>query len=485
VTTALVWFRRDLRLADNDALTHAARNSARLLAVYIHAAEDADGWQPGAASRWWLHHSLSSLSESMARIGGRLLLRRGAILDTLQTLIREFAVDMVCFNRLYEPARLAADDAIRRELEQQRVAVYVGRGHLLCEPWEISTSSRAPYRVFTPYARRLNDMVSVEVPLPAPRRLIPAAPRAASLSVDDLGLLPRIPWDAGLARAWQPGERGARRRLRSIPALLPGYAHDRDFPGTAGTTRLSPHLHFGEISPRQVGYALQQAQSSGGSGAARGAAALRRELQWREFAHHVLHHFPRTPDAPLDARFAKFRWRRSARLLHAWQRGETGIPIVDAGMRELWNSGWMHNRVRMIAASFLTKHARIDWRDGSRWFWDTLVDADLANNTLNWQWVAGCGADAAPYFRIFNPVLQSRKFAGDGIYIRRWLPELAALPDRHLHAPWLAPGSVLRESGVRIGRDYPPPVLDLAAERRAALAAFAAMRRVRRKEKAA
>lgn len=477
MTTALIWFRRDLRLTDNAALIHALETANRIVPVYLHAPEDDGDWAPGAASRWWLHHSLAALTESLAQRGSRLVIRRGPSLAALRRLVRDTGADAVCFNRLYEPARLAQDQAIEQALRADGVRVHAGQGHLLTEPWTIASQSGTPYRIYTPYARTAHARLIMSTPQPAPRALPLPPLRLKSLSLRELDLLPTIRWDAGLAGHWQPGETGARRRLRQLAARLPHYAHDRDRPAADGTTHLSPHLHFGEVSPQQVWRAIQQARVGVRAGVQRGAGILERELLWRDFAHHVLHHYPQTPARPLDARFQKFPWRRSQALLTAWHHGRTGIPIVDAGMRELWETGFMHNRVRMIVASFLTKHARLDWRQGARWFWDTLVDADLASNTLNWQWVAGCGADAAPYFRIFNPLLQSRKFDPQAEYLRRWLPELQALPAVHRHAPWLAPATMLAGAGLRLGKDYPLPVLDLATARNDALAAFQRWRR--------
>jgi deoxyribodipyrimidine photo-lyase len=470
MTTALVWFRRDLRLADNAALTRALKTASRIVPVYIHAPEEDGDWAPGAASRWWLHHSLMALAESLAQRGSRLVIRRGPSLEALRQLIHDTGASSVCFNRLYEPTRLGNDHDIEQVLAADRVEVFSGTGHLLSEPWAIQSRNGTPYRIYTPYARAVRATLTVPTPQPAPRALPLSPARLKSLPLQELGLLPRIHWDAGLARNWQPGEDGAARRLRRLAEVLPDYARARDVSGADGTTRLAPYLHFGELSPRQVWRAIAQASSRQTAGIVRGTEMLERELLWREFAHHVLHHFPHTPDAPLNPRFAGFPWQRAPKLLAAWQHGRTGIPIVDAGMRELWATGGMHNRVRMITASFLTKHLGIDWRAGARWFWDTLVDADLASNTLNWQWVAGCGADAAPYFRIFNPLLQSRKFDAQGEYLRRWLPELARLPDRHIHEPWRATASVQQAAGVRLGTGYPAPVLDLATARAAALA---------------
>jgi len=476
-TTAIVWFRRDLRLADNSALAQALAHARQVVPVYIHSPEEDGDWAPGAASRWWLHHSLAALRESLTRRDSRLVIRHGPTISTLREIIRETWATQVCFNRLHEPARLASDRAIEQALRRDGINVVVTGDHLLAEPNSIKTLSDSPYRGYTPFAHRLRTQLQVPIPLPAPRAQPSTPSRLKSLALEELDLLPRIRWDRGLAKNWTPGENGARARLRALATILSGYADQRDVPASNATSHLSPHLHFGEVSPRQVWQTIQQARASRRAGILRGADALERELLWREFAHHVLHHYPHTPVTPLDARFMKFPWRRSPRLLAAWQRGETGIPIVDAGMRELWSTGFMHNRVRMIVASFLTKHLRADWRHGARWFWDTLVDADLANNTLNWQWVAGCGADAAPYFRIFNPVLQSRKFDPQGEYLRRWLPELSRLPNRFIHSPQLAPAGALAEAGVRPGHNYPEPIVDLASARREALVSFSAVRR--------
>jgi len=476
---ALVWFRRDLRLADNAALRHALDAAERVVPAYIHAPDETRAWSPGAASRWWLHHSLAALDAQLRERGSRLVIRQAkSELDGLRTLARETGATRICWNRLYEPAEVAREAELADGLSAAGLEIETFPGHLLVEPRAVRTGSGGPYRVYTPFARAARAQLVIGPALMAPRALPPVPRTLRSDALAALGLLPRIRWDAGLAARWEPGAAGARRRLRALGAKLADYPTRRDFPAVDGTSGLSPHLHYGEITPAEVWRAVTAKAGAGRArGLVRGAETFERELLWREFAHHVLHHFPHTPDAPLDPRFTHFPWRRSKALLTAWQRGRTGIPIVDAGMRELWATGTMHNRVRMIAASFLTKHARLNWREGARWFWDTLVDADLANNTLNWQWVAGCGADAAPYFRIFNPVLQSRKFDPQGEYLARWLPELARLAPRHRHAPWTAPAAELAAGDVTPGRNWPRPVLDLAEERARALAAFHGSRR--------
>ncbi|NIP72729.1 MAG: deoxyribodipyrimidine photo-lyase [Gammaproteobacteria bacterium] len=468
----IVWFRNDLRLADHPALRHALRRDASIVPVFVHAPEEHEPWTTGAASRWWLHHSLVALDEALRRRGSRLTLRAGPSSATeLHGLARETGANAVLWNRRYEPALQRRDTAVHRALRAQGIETRDFPGALLFEPWAVATASGGPYRVFTPFWRNCGRQGVDQRTLPMPRRLSAPTRWPRSLAVGELGLLPRHNWVAGLHAAWRPGEDGAHRALAAFcDAGLADYGERRDLPGAAGTSRLSPHLHFGELTPRQVARGVQESPAAQHSG--RSVDQYLRALGWREFAYHVLHHFPETPQRPLDTRFEGFPWRRSRRLLAAWQHGATGYPIIDAGMRELWHTGWMHNRVRMLVASLLTKNCRIAWQHGARWFWDTLVDADLASNTLNWQWVAGCGADAAPYFRIFNPVLQGQRFDPDGDYVRRWVPELAGLPNTWLHRPWTAPQRTLGAAGVRLGRDYPKPAVGLQATREQALALY-------------
>jgi deoxyribodipyrimidine photo-lyase len=477
VSTALVWFRRDLRLADNPALAAAVEQAERVVAVYVHSPDDDGDWRPGAASNWWLHQSLVGLDEALRRRGLALTLRRGPAAAALLALAAETGATQVYWNRVYEPALVARDRTLEAELQAYGLACEGFNGALLFEPWEVRTAQGGPYKVFTPFWRVGQSMLDrLPAPLAAPRRLRGPARSPHSEPLGALGLLPRVPWDEGLAAHWAPGEPGAHARLEAFCAgALEDYAAARNRPDLAGSSRLSPHLHFGELSPRQCVAAVRNALVDRPAARTSGAAFLR-ELGWREFAHHLLHHFPRTTDAPLDERFARFEWARDDAALEAWRRGRTGYPLVDAGMRELWATGWMHNRVRMLVASLLTKNLRQPWLEGARWFWDTLVDADLANNTLGWQWTTGCGADAAPYFRIFNPVLQAERYDPQRAYLRRWLPELARLPDAWIHRPWQAPPGVLTEAGVELGSTYPRPVVDFAASRLAALAAYARIR---------
>jgi len=476
MTTALVLFRRDLRLADNPALVAACASHARILPVFIHAIdEQAPGanasWAAGAASRWWLHHSLASLQTQLQTHQANLHLRQGDSLPVLLELIRQSGAQAVYWNRLYEPATMARDTQIKAALREHGIEVHSQQGALWSEPWKITTQQGEPYRVFTPYWRNLRTRLNADAPLSEPDAAewldVPG-----NLPLAALGLLPRTRWDSGLTAAWQPGEPGAREMLELFcDDAINDYAHARDVPARHGTSRLSPHLHFGEISPRQIHFALQEHVQRVDARRRPDIEPYLRELGWREFAHHLLYHFPHTTTENFNSRFNGFQWAPPDDVqLERWQQGRTGIPLVDAGMRELWHTGWMHNRVRMVVASFLTKNLRQHWLHGARWFWDTLVDAYLANNTLGWQWVAGCGADAAPYFRVFNPVTQAKKFDPEGIYLRRWLPELADAPLDLLHEPWKDP-SMLARSG------YPAPMIDVAVSRQDALTAYQSMRR--------
>jgi deoxyribodipyrimidine photo-lyase len=423
----IVWFRLDLRLADNPALAAAVALGEPVIPVFIWAPEEEGAWPPGAASRWWLHHSLAALAKDL----GGLVIRREPSLGALRDIVRETGATAVFWNRRYEPALSARDTQVKQALLADGLRVESFNSALLFEPWEIKNKSGRPFQVFTPFYR--NCLAAHTIPSPV-GRVGPSVPRRwpSSLRLEDLHLLPAIDWARGFR--WQPGEAGALRALKQFTGTgVDSYATNRDRPAIAGTSRLSPHLHFGEISPRQIW-------------AATTSEPFRRQLIWREFAHHLLYHFPHTADAPLRPAFARFPWRRDPAGLRAWQRGQTGFPIVDAGLRELWTTGWMHNRVRMIVGSFLVKDLLLPWSAGARWFWDTLVDADLANNTLGWQWVAGCGADAAPFFRIFNPTTQAAKFDPPGAYIRRWTTTTC------------------------------PPILDHAAARDRALAALQRMK---------
>ena len=463
MTYALVWLRRDLRLADNAAL-HAALQAGYVpVPVYIHAPEEEAPWAPGAATRWWLHHSLAALDAGLRALGSALVVRTGDSGAELDRLLEETGAQAVYWNRLYDPAITRRDSTIKEALRSRGIRVESYAGHLIAEPWQIRNGSGEPYRVFTPFWRTLKGQWPLPEPLPAPNAL--PAHGFCGCALEALQLLPRIDWDQGLHATFTPGAERAREMLdRFVEAALEDYAHGRDRPDKQGTSSLSPHLHFGEISPRQIAQRLRGATP----GQRELAEPFLRELGWRDFSHHLLFHFPHTSEEPLQASFAEFPWAEVDPVkLAAWQRGRTGIPIVDAGMRQLWTTGWMHNRVRMIVASLLTKNLRYHWLNGARWFWDTLVDADLANNTQGWQWSAGTGADAAPYFRIFNPVTQGERFDPLGAYVKRYVPELAHLPAEHIHQPWSVGGV----------RGYPKPIVDLKGSREAALAAYTALRK--------
>jgi deoxyribodipyrimidine photo-lyase len=471
----LLWFRHDLRLADNPALHAALAHSDTIIPVYIHAPDEQAPWSPGGASRWWLHHSLSALEQELASRGSHLLIRSGPTLEALQRVIEQEGVTHLFWNRLYEPALMARDTHIKQQLRDEGIECRSFNSALLFEPWELLNQAGKPFRVFTPFWRKCQQTLSeLDHPLPAPDRLPAVKVRNAGISLEALDLLPRTAWDTGLKKQWIPGEAGALDQLTDfLHRAVNGYKQARDWPGVEGTSRLSPHLHFGEIGPRQILHALMSAGMDLVSNPKGGAGSFLRELGWREFAYHLLHHFPDTPQTPLNPKFQAFPWtwgKQDPEALQAWQQGHTGIPIIDAGMRELWHTGWMHNRVRMIVASWLTKNLGIHWLEGARWFWDTLVDADLASNTQGWQWTAGCGADAAPFFRIFNPVRQGERFDPDGHYVRRWLPELAGLPDKRLHAPWEADEKTLSAAGIKLGETYPDPMADLKTSREQALA---------------
>ncbi|MFC7333494.1 cryptochrome/photolyase family protein [Rhodocista pekingensis] len=475
----LVWFRQDLRLGDNPALSDAARSGRPVVPVFVLDDDTPGDWRPGGASRWWLHHSLASLGRSLAAAGSPLVLRRGRADIVIGSLLRETGAGTVLWNRCYEPWAMERDGQMKADLRAAGVEARSFNGSLLREPMTVRTAAGEPYRVFTPFWRAVSSSPDWPEPLAAPDRLMPPETAPASDALESWGLLPTTPdWAGGLRQAWQPGEAAATARLRAfLDGAAADYADGRDRPGSDGTSRLSPHLHFGEISPRQVWAATRDAMLSGNRPEhRRHAESFLRELGWREFCYNLLYHFPKLPERPLNPRFEDFPWQPDSAALDSWRRGRTGYPIVDAGMRQLWTTGWMHNRVRMIVGSFLVKHLLLPWQEGQRWFWDTLVDADLANNAAGWQWIAGCGADAAPYFRVFNPVLQGGKFDPDGRYVRRWVPELAALPDRLIHQPWTATAETLRRAGIRLGTDYPLPCIDHKRGRDRALAAFATLR---------
>lgn len=467
---AIVWFRQDLRIGDNPALYNAALDY-EIVPIYILEDEDAGEWQMGEASRWWLHHSLHSLDQSLF---GKLNIYQGKALHLLPQLVKRLRIDAVYWNRCYEPWRIKRDKSIKELLKRNHTAVHSFNGSLLWEPWDIRKNDDSFYKVFTPfYKAALKHDGLIREPLPTPPHL-KVIKDQQSEKLENLALLPTVPWDITIKKCWVVGERAAQNRLeRFLEHGLLGYKEGRDRPSSEDVSRLSPYVHFGEISPNQVWYEAQRVRSP------RIASDLDHflsELGWREFSYNLLVHVPSLPRRNFQAKFDAFPWRHNQKALKAWQRGKTGYPLVDAGMRELWQTGYMHNRVRMVVASFLVKNLLIHWHHGEEWFWDCLLDADLANNSASWQWVAGSGADASPYFRIFNPITQGEKFDPDGHYTRTFVPELYHLPNKYLFHPWDAPDSVLKQAGIILGVTYPNPIVDLALSREQALDAYAGLK---------
>jgi deoxyribodipyrimidine photo-lyase len=466
---AIYWFRQDLRLSDNPALTQAAGHES-VLPIYILDDVNALDYAMGGASRWWLHHSLTSLNKSL---DGHLHTYKGDPVDIFKALTSQYDVEAIYWNRCYEPWRQERDTELKSVLMDKGIEVKSYNGSLLWEPWDIKKSDGTPYKVFTPYYRKgcLNAKPPRE-PLDAPKNLKLLKGQANETNIDSLGLLPKIKWDEQLAPHWKIGEDGAKERLQEfLDGGIQDYKEGRNLPAKPYVSRLSPYLHFGEVSPNQLWYAAQALGDN------KNIDHFCSELGWREFSHSLLYHNPDLPTQNLQSKFDHFPWATDNGELKAWQKGLTGIPMVDAGMRELWQTGYMHNRVRMIVGSFLVKNLRLHWHHGERWFWDTLVDADLANNSASWQWIAGCGADAAPYFRIFNPITQGQKFDPDGAYIRTYIPEIAHLPDKYIHCPWEAPPLILSGSNITLGKTYPRPIVDLKDSRERALEAFQSLKK--------
>jgi deoxyribodipyrimidine photo-lyase len=482
----VVWHRNDLRLADNPSLVAALSTGAPVLSIYIHDEAALGDWPAGAARKWWLHQSLLSLEADYKAQGGKLFCFAGDTSKILLTISKVLGVREVFASRRFEPSVLEADRIIVSRLSQVQTSLHGFNSHLLMDPYALKNLSGKPFQVFTPFWKKFRT----EFVLLREDRL--AAFEKAKLShlkgmeripgqlrVEQLELLPKNNWHEKFSPHWEPGETGAQKRLaKFLEGIANEYQEGRDQPGVDGTSLLSPHLHFGEISPLRIWDSVDQLLKASRKESTRTSLeTYLRELGWREFAHHLLFHFPHTPNRALRSEFDDFPWEKvKTKNWNAWTKGFTGFPIVDAGMRQLWQTGWMHNRVRMIVASFLVKDFRYPWQMGAKWFWDTLVDADLASNTMGWQWSGGCGADAAPYFRVFNPTLQGERFDPEGDYVRRWIPELKKVPSKWIHQPWSAPTSILSESGVELGKNYPRPVVDHAAERVLALKAFQVFR---------
>lgn len=442
MSATIYWIRRDLRVDDNPALDWAVKRDQPIIPIYIHAPDEHGDWAPGAASRWALHQGLEHLSIDLARLGAPLVVKQGSTRASLESLIKAHDVSAVVWNRLYDPALVERDKVIKTWLKDQSIEAKSCKASLLFEPWSIETGQGTPYRVYTPFRKTVEKLPAPADPLPAPKRL-DGLSSVSSLTLEQLDLMPRVPWYRSIDQHWTLSETAAHDMLEAFcDGALNDYDTDRDRPDRHGTSRLSPYLHFGQISVRRIWHECSQHPSS------KSLSRYKSELIWREFAHHLLWHFPKTPSENYNDKFDRYPWKNDANHpdFIAWTKGETGIELVDAGMQELWHTGWMHNRVRMIVASFLTKNLGFHWRLGAQWFWDTLIDADLANNTLGWQWAAGCGADAAPFFRIFNPATQAEKFDPQASYRRRWL---------------------------QAGR--PDPMVDLKASRQVALNAYKAL----------
>ncbi|MBO6920165.1 MAG: deoxyribodipyrimidine photo-lyase [Rhizobiaceae bacterium] len=465
-TTAIIWFRNDLRLSDNAALLKACQHKS-VVPLYIF--DENAARKLGAAKRLWLHHALDELILNLSNLGNELILRFGDEEAILQDIIDQTDAKAVYWNRRYEPDAIKTDTKLKSLLKIQNVHAESFSGHLLHEPTQLTTKSGTPFRVFTPFWKTLDATIEVQAPYPAPTSMPQAPNGLESIDLNDLKLLPTNPdWSSGILNRFTPGGSAAQKILNDyLQNGAANYKEQRDFPALDATSKLSPYLTFGEISPRQIWHASENVS---------GTQPFRRQLAWRDFSYHLLFHNPDLDEVNFNNAFDGFQWDKNDELLGIWQKGQTGYPIVDAGMRELWQTGYMHNRVRMIVASFLTKHLLIDWREGEKWFWDTLVDADPANNTAGWQWVAGSGADASPYYRIFNPIIQGKKFDEHGEYVKTYVPELKDLDAKYIHAPWETPEDVLKSISLELGTDYPKPIVDHSFARNRALEAYGQMK---------
>jgi deoxyribodipyrimidine photo-lyase len=472
----IVWFREDLRISDNPALVQACQTKRPLIALYILDEESRGLRAPGGAHRWWLHYAVEVLAGDLKSLTIPLILRKGKAENVLDDVIKDSGAGALYWNRRYEHHAIKVDKAIKEQVKGQGLEVKSFNGRLLIEPWEVQTKSGDFYKVFTPFAKSVRQQLHLEQPLSAPDKATGFESALDSDHLKDWELLPTKPnWAKAFPKVWTPGQKGAEQRLEDfLDNGLDDYKAIRDIPSKDGTSRLSPHLHFGEISPRQIWHKVQ-ALIDDGKVSDQSAFTFQQELLWREFSYHLLYHFGPLADENFNNKFNAFPWAETNQnqdKLHAWKTGQTGYPLVDAGMRQLWAIGWMHNRVRMVVGSFLVKHLLLDWRLGEQWFWDTLVDGDPGSNTASWQWVAGTGADAAPYFRIFNPTLQSEKFDKKGDYIRHWVPELKDLPDQYIHEPSKAPDDVLQKAAITLGKTYPKPIVEHKKARERALQAY-------------
>jgi len=471
---SLIWFRQDLRVKDNPALINAAKHE-HVLAIYIFDESLPDKAKLGGASKWCLHHALISLNDAL---DGNLMVVSGNPEDVLATVCKEHDIGAVYWNRMYEPWAISRDTDIKKELKSQGIDVRSSNGSLLWEPMQVLKKDETPYKVFTPYYK--NGCLNAAHPRYPERKPHIGFVTSVEAQTDDakiaaLALLPTISWDTEIDKQWNISEQGAQYKLeRFITEAIEDYNEDRNIPSIRGTSQLSPYLHFGLLSPNQAWYAVHDAFD--GSREKKGVYVYLSELGWREFSYYLLFHFNDIQNRNFNKKFDNFPWQQNKKYLQAWQQGNTGVPIIDAGMRELWQTGYMHNRVRMIVASYLVKNLMIDWREGERWFWDCLLDADSASNSAGWQWVAGSGADASPYFRIFNPVLQGEKFDKQGEYVKKYCPELKALGNKYLHKPWEASSEELADANIVLGKDYPGHLVDLKTSRRRALDAYSTIK---------
>ena len=459
----VTWLRDDLRLDDNPALYRACDTGLPVAVVYIWSPEELSNEAPRGAAAWWLENALADLDSQLRARGSRLVFLAGPTEATLRDFMKACDAREVFWNARHSPTAALLDDVIAQHLSSDGIGVHTFLASLLREP-DAVLHDEMPYRVFAPYWKAARRFPAREVCPDPPGEWTAPADMPRGVKLENLGIAADA--SSSLAKAWVPTRAGRNALLENLAQILPDYAEDRDFPFKSATSRLSPYLRFGQVSPAQVMSRVRAYEPGPG------AAAFERELCWREYASHILHHFPSLSSEPMDPSFSRMSWLGDEVRFRAWQHGLTGFPIVDAGMRQLRQTGWMHNRARMIVGSFLVKDLLADWRLGAAWFMESLVDADVACNSLNWQWVAGCGPDAAPYVRVFNPVLQGRKFDPDGFYVRRYVPELAYLPDKWIHSPWTAPKSVLKDAGITLGVEYPMPILDHEDARRRALEAY-------------
>lgn len=465
--TVIHWFRQDLRVADNPALFEAAK-AGKVLPIYILDDKNAAQHKMGSASRIWLHHALDSLNKSL---DGKLKIFKGDAKKIIQQVVHESGAKVVYWNRCYEPWCISRDKKIKTELKDAGIEVLTFNGSLLFEPWETLKDDGTPYKVFTPFYKKNYFHSNPREPLAKPKKLSLADIKSDSISINALELLPKIRWDKKIIAGWDISEYGAKQRLNNfIEQDIKNYKMERNFPASNSTSKLSPYLHFGQISPNQIWYSVRFYKFN------ENIESFCVELAWREFSFNLLYYFPDLPWKNLQSKFDKFPWQNDTKLLEKWQKGQTGYPIIDAGMRELWQTGFMHNRLRMIVGSFLVKNLLIHWTEGEQWFWDCLFDADLANNSAGWQWIAGCGADAAPYFRIFNPITQGQRFDENGEYTKKYVPELTNMPNKYLFNPWEAPAEVLKKAGLKLGKTYPLPIVDIKKSRNMALRAYEAIK---------